>query len=523
MIDGTHLYVEDRPQVFLDSWLIEATGMLTRRWHKPRQRQDRPVLARDRPWEINPYFTYSNYCVLQDPADGQIKCWYEDLGPHMGGVHPMKNRLLYAVSSDGVRFEKPQLDIVSHEGRPTNIVAGHTLGGPASAANAWPTEGVHSCAIVIDPHPPSGDERFRMIFSRRVPDSRKTSGWRRVTACARSADGIHWVPYPDPPRLGTSGTSLGDVSCVRYDANSRCFVQNTRHGCMWAPPPPGTPRESTTWAAAYAPHRPDLMNKRRVFRTFSHDFLHWSDPVRIVGPDDVFDNIDESHYGMASFHVGNVEFGTLGVFRATDNEMDVRLLFSRDGARWAPADRARPFLRPRGPEHWDAHMVSIASPPIRMGDELWFYHGGSSCHHDWWISGRENLAAPEAQAPPDHVRFGLGIAALRLDGFCSLDAGPYRDGFVMTKPLFSQGDQLIVNARCRPGGWLRAAVTDLEGRCLGSCTREQCDAFAGDSVDHVLSWNGERTIPAGGTFRRVILYLRDAEVFSFRFRESAEA
>jgi len=65
--------------------------------------------------------------------------------------------------------------------------------------------------------------------------------------------------------------------------------------------------------------------------------------------------------------------------------MHVQLLMSRDGVRWKNTNKHQPFFAPRGPGHWDAHMVTMVSPPIEVGDELWFFYGGSNSRHDWWL------------------------------------------------------------------------------------------------------------------------------------------
>ena len=62
--------------------------------------------------------------IGQDPQDGLIKCWYEDLGPDIGDGHPWRTRTLYAESRDGIEFHKPGLDICRVDGKPTNIVTG---------------------------------------------------------------------------------------------------------------------------------------------------------------------------------------------------------------------------------------------------------------------------------------------------------------------------------------------------------------------------------------------------------------
>ena len=513
-MENTHLHIGDEPQLFVDSWSIECTQGLTRRWHKPHRHETGPLISADRPWEQMLYFTYSTYTVIRDPQDGLIKCWYEDLGPTDGQGHPRQTRLLYAESEDGIEFRKPELDHCVIEGRRTNIVAGYVEGAQPTAANPWANAGVQCCGIVLDPRSVAGEERFRGVLTRFVFDGSTFVGPR--TECAHSADGLRWTPYESTPRFGNSGNRLGDVSVVHYDGEARQFVQNTRHHNMTsAAHPPSTPKVCG-WFGPYYPHRPDLMSKRRIYQSRSSDFLNWTSPIPVSIPDDEDDNLDEGHYGMQQFRVGNQHFATLGVFRFVDNEMDVRLLQSRDGMNFRPADRGQPFLTPRGEGFWDAHMVSMTSQPIEVGDEWHFYHGGTSSHHDWWIGPPEGIDEPEAHDAYEHVRFGLGLATLRKEGIASLDGSRQRDGYVMTRPLMSQGNRLVINARCREGGSIRAQVLDLEGRALGRCTLDASDVFTGDSTSHTFAWGSDPEVDAIGEWRKLHFLLRDAEIFSFR-------
>jgi hypothetical protein len=312
---------------------------------------------------------------------------------------------------------------------------------------------------------------------------------------------------------------LGDVATLHYDHGSRQFVLNTRHSVQYVTgQSPETPQVSH-WFGPYSPHRPDLINKRRVYQSRSQDFLHWTNPTVVSAPDDETDNLDEAHYGMQQFRVGGMHFGTLGVFRYIENEMDVRLLYSRDGMNFKPTDRAQPFLSPRGEGSWDAHLVSITSQPVEVGDEWWFYHGGSSSHHDWWIGPPEGINEPEVHDPDRHVRYALGMAKLRREGIASLDGSKQRAGYVITRPVMSEGDRLTINARCRSGGSVRVEVLDLNSRAIGNKTLDTCDPFTGDSTAHAMTWAGDPAVPGAGEWRKLAFYLRDAEIFSFRFAE----
>jgi hypothetical protein len=270
--------------------------------------------------------------------------------------------------------------------------------------------------------------------------------------------------------------------------------------------------------STYFPGRPDLMNKRRVYRTVSQDFIHWTDPVLISGPDDDIDNLDTAHYGIGQFRVGGTHFGTLGVFRYVDNEMEVRLIYSHDGVNWRPTDNGAPFLAPRGGGHWDRHMVSIVSPPVRVGDSWYFYHGGSWCHHDyWWAGPYHQLDHEEAREPEKHVRFGLGIAELRFEGMASLDAVRPRPGRLVTKPVNVGAGTLKINARARPNGSIRVAVCDSNGAMLPGYTLDDSLPFTGDAVRHECRWQGGAALPATGhgVFRKLVFAVDGAEIFGF--------
>ena len=63
-------------------------------------------------------------------------------------------------------------------------------------------------------------------------------------------------------------------------------------------------------------------------------------------------------------------------------------------------------------------------PAIEVGDQLWFYYGGTSYHHDWWLGRRAGRHRPPETVDPIGcgAEFGLGLATLRKDGFAGLYA-----------------------------------------------------------------------------------------------------
>ena len=510
--DSTHLYVDDQVQTFLDNLIIESVTDVTRRWHSPERVGDRPVLAKSEPWEDLPYLSCANYTVIRDSADGLFKCWYEIMVGEPDArkmALGMESRMCYAVSEDGLHWEKPRVGI-DVNGRGTNIVLGDDEAG------------AHGLMVAEDPYAEE-NSRFKALFTR-MWDHNKN---RQIVA-AHSPDGIDWRVYDELPSVGSAGPRLCDVHIVSIDPDSREYVAHTRHFLMTAGATKSRFDRDVTFSRPYEPDAFASYSQRRIWQIRSPDFIHWSEPTLLAAADEEEDNLDESFYGMAPYRVGRQYIAPLCVFRAVDNVMQVQLLHSRDGLRWNRAMNRQPFLDHRGQGHWDAHMVSIVNPPIEIDGELWFFYSGTDFHHDWWLVGqREGIDHPEAVDPLGcGAAFGMGVAKLRKDGYASLFANLYRQGIVTTRPLISLGSRLSINARCGTGGSIRAEVLNRDGQILGSCNVDRSDAFEADSTDHTMTWNGDPSIPAGRGqnlyWRKLRFYLRNAELYSFRFTNSVE-
>jgi hypothetical protein len=201
--------------------------------------------------------------------------------------------------------------------------------------------------------------------------------------------------------------------------------------------------------------------------------------------------------------------------------MDVELLHCRDGRHWNRFAQHHRLI-PRGAEEsYDHLMVEFSTVPLTVGDETWIYYGGNKVHHDWWIfGGPEGLDVPEAH-DPSFAQNGhhLCLATLRLNGWVSLDA-TVREGYVETKPVFSSGSTLFVNARCEPNGYLAVEVMDNWNNVWEGFRREQCDVFRGDAVAHPVSWQGKTAINTIPGIVKLRFHLRYSELYGFRIADA---
>jgi len=539
------MWVPGEKHFFFDNECIEQVQDLTRIAHRPRK-HDGPLIARDQPWEYIPYFGNAIWALIHDPDEGLFRVWYEDwvLDPQ-GLVDSLvditdpsvsSSRALYAVSRDGLHWEKPALGLVSEGGVDTNIVLGDPTDGPERFGQ------VHGPHVLDDPLEKDKSRRYKMIFQHITTagaetDAVKESKWfgapqllHSPIRLAYSPDGINWTLEQADLDFGGLGPKLGDVMILSCDVRRGSYILYTRHSNAWrVTPNPRIPRTSG-WSNPYYPDDPRRLNKRRIFRCESHDLIHWNEPLQILAPDDEEDNLDDSFYSMVSWPLALQEsyenrrpqneddlyVGILNVFHQVENVLDAQLVYSRDGLNWHRTAQRQPFLERGGQGEWDEFISAVPSLPIRVGDELRIYYGGSNAHHDWWITGaREGLDVPEAR-DLSRVRHGIGLATLRFDGYVSLTAGSVREGLLVTRPLMVTGGYLEINAACRPGGFIQVEVSNDRDDVFDGFARDDSDRFEGDSVTHRCSWRGQTGVDVDG-WVKLRFWMRDADLYSFRW------
>jgi hypothetical protein len=330
---------------------------------------------------------------------------------------------------------------------------------------------------------------------------------------ASSADGIHWKPHSQQPHFGWSGSHLGDVITLAVDESTRTYLLNNRHKKMtWALVDEANPKVGIH--RPYYPNDPIRQNKRRVFRTESADLLHWCDPQPLLTPDDELDNIDDAFYGMVQYRSGSLWIGFLNVFHMTDDTMDVQLVYSRDGRHFKRIRPGQPWLRTGELGTWSQYMVNICSPPIAVGDDLYVYHGGAKNHHDWWIyRGVHAVDQPEGR-DPSKVGYCLGLVKMKRDRFVSLSAHVAREGILVTNPFYSDGGELVINAKCADGGYVAVQVADGSGKVRPGFERDKCNVFSGDAVSHVVTWRDSGKLPTG--WMKVHFFMRDSDLYTFQ-------
>jgi hypothetical protein len=257
---------------------------------------------------------------------------------------------------------------------------------------------------------------------------------------------------------------------------------------------------------------------RSVGVVWSADDMIWTKPVDgpVFLPDDLDPDATQI-YGMPAFPYQSLYIGLPWIYNArffkdgpytvekmreaqTDSPrtVDVQLSWSWDLINWTRPPRRHPFI-PRGSAgEFDRGMIYTARAPVPVGDRLFFYYGGFDLPHD----------EPMAKG-------SIGVATLRLDGFCSMRAGS-AEGWLITRREPLRVPQAAINAKTGEDGCIVAEILDRHKRVLPGFSRADCVPFTGDAVRHLLRWKTPRFPEARiDEDKKIRFYLKHADLYSY--------
>jgi len=479
-------------QLFIDHRFIEDKEDITLVVNPPVKRSE-AILHSDKPWDA---FRLIYFSI--DEEDGRYTMWYQAFDKDQWD-RSSRSRLCYAVSQDGVNWEKPSLGLVAYAGsRDNNILL----------------EDKKLAYVFRDPHG-MRDEAYKMIYGHDPPG----------TMVAVSSDGIHWrLPETSclPPGPDTQKQAWWDERLNKYVVYLRVLVDE--HG------QPGYPFVSPIDSdpPVVAPRL--LRCGRALARVATDDITEpWPvDEIRTVLAADELDPPDSDIYHhnvypypyaadayfmfpmtYQHFHSGESDVGNDGV-------NDVQFAASRDGIHWMRYDRA-PYLARGLPGEPDGGMVTATRFHIRKGDYLYQYYGG----WPWTHGGFRRLRPEQRQDKANWGRQHYGIAVQRLDGFVSADA-PYGGGWLTTPPVVFKGNRLSLNINVAALGEGRVEIQDTEGRPLPGFVMEDCDRILFNDVDYTVKWRGNADVSTlAGQPVRLRIGLRSAKLYAFQFGAEA--
>ena len=485
--------------LFVDDAILAETRGIRRRVHQLTKDPSQPVLHCDRPWEGGNICGYGS--VWRQDADGPLRMWYL-ARPGDPNDRRFFTSICLATSIDGVHWEKPALHRYDYWGSSANNICILAHWKNENATGRFDTVSILHDVGERDPQ-----RRYKMMsYQYAVPDK-----WNPKQAfpsgyyVAFSPDGLHWHERPRPvfrldEGIGDCMTLMHDTRRGRYTAFVKILsneyglvprLRRTRDDAqeMW---------DGNRWIVATGE------NPVKRMRGISHstDFVNWT-PPRFILPTDDDDPDDVQFYNNTGFAYESLYLGFVYAYHVhTTGTIDMQLIWSRDGEAWHRAfDRTAVLPSGAGECDWDmgCHAM-LTNPPIRMGDELWFYYGST-----WKRHSGGNLSVHRGPGGS-----AIGRAKLRLDGFVSLDAGS-RTGRATTVPLHLGGSALGVNADARDGE-IRAQIL-RRGRPVPGFDFRSCHPLKLDRTRHLFHFEGGK-IPKMREPVRIELAVKNASIFS---------
>lgn len=491
-------------QLFLDDQGIAKIENLARTMHQPLKKG--AVIRPDPSRGITSIQIRS--APNWDPEAKLFKFWI------MSQPDDLKDGLAtsgYYESADGLHWREPALGQIESRGsRNNNFV---TVAGLNSRVD---------CAIYdpLDPDPKSRYKGFtlRALFDLKKDPKAKLQ-WELQPVVS---DGVTWR------KLEVPGMDSADEYNVSFDAVEKQFIATVKHS---------------------GPHG------RSVFLSTSKDFRHWTKHELIFHADDLDQELGRRNiaqhfadprlrkpyfnmpakynvdvYNMGTFRYEGLYIGMPAMYHKTGqvpgswpgfNDFPnapgielyrrfgdwvgfhpIQLVCSRDLRRWTRLGDRKPFLEPSplGAGAYDLSCLIGPSYPIFRGDELWFYYTGLKSYGGEFDDdglGRDRSA--------------ICLAALRRDGFISLNAGE-EEGSVLTEPfLFPEGElHLNVNA---PRGRVVVQICDEKATAIPGF--EASDEIRGDHTDTLVRWAKGR--PQQLSQKKVCLRIRvrQGELYSY--------
>ena len=455
--------------LLLDSHIIGRAENVRLVLGKVEKDSNNPLFIEDKPWEVRFDNLYAN--VIFDDEEQVYKVWYNpfiidevtsNTPPVERKCTPYKPKkremgVCYAISNDGIVWEKPELGIIDFNG---------------SKKNNLVMRRVHGVGIKKDMRDSNLQQRYKAFMQGGV---------------ATSPDGLHWSDF---------------IACPEVNARG-----DTHNNSFWDNLPGKYIGITRLWDG-----------QRIVGRTESIDFLKWTEAVEILRA--LPEELHRQTYAMPVFRYANVYLGLLMMFDTRDDVVDCELAWSADTVHWERVCPGTPLI-PRGEKgSFDSGCIYGAAYPILRNNELLLYYGGSDGPHTGWRAGGFGLARLRLDGfagmePMKATETARKTKSSVSEANRKPKASVNEENIIVTKPIECTGKQLLVNVDSA-GGSLRAAVLDADGLGL-----DECQPIVADLTDGIVTWRGSQDLTGlKGKKIRLLFELKSAKLYAFGFSET---
>lgn len=472
-------------QLFIDDRFVAERSNVQCTLQMP-DLQHESLLGPNRPWEKGRASEWSS--ILYHA--GRFHLWYDayQWDPKSQRIRRPTHCYCYAVSDDGIHFEKPDLGLFELAGTNKNNAV---------------IRGIEAGPVFIDPFAPP-EKRFRLI-ARKQPVGdlwEELAGVdTNVTWMLTSPDGVHWKRNAEPliPRhLGATQSVVWDEQLNRWVLYLRAHL----------------PLQSGATRRAFARI---LVDKHGLDKPLPlpanaahHTSLQREYPIVI--------DIDDQDKPGAQVYVSNVFrypraqdvqlafipmwYDSRGGFDASDL-VEVQLAFSRDGIAWRRPWR-QPIITPGLPGSDSAGQIFPLQHPILVGHELWLYYHG----------------LPEDHLSKTHRKGNNHLArAIWPDGrFVSLDTFSGEPGEVVTPSIRFEGNRLQLNMNAGASGTVRVAIEHADGTPVPGFALVDAKSRHGNDLNKIMGWKGNPDLSRlAGQPVRLRIQMTATRLYGFQF------
>ncbi|MDZ4818780.1 MAG: hypothetical protein SGJ20_07390 [Planctomycetota bacterium] len=423
----------------------------------PKLCDQNPVLGRGGEGEPDSFFASLYGTVIRQ--HDRFRMWYCAVDS-LKEFHPGRTnmRLAYAESTDGTRWEKPNLGLREYRGSKDNNLC------------ALDRECYNSPLILYEPEEPDRRRRFKMAF---VGYHHQARPDMPLLCTAFSPDGLTWTEGANPV-IDKNWSELSGI----YRWNNIYYVNG-----------------QTSWP----PENP----KRSMINFASADFTHWQQPGSIsfwrhdLNKRSSF-NVAGSqvHLGASIWHRRNVLLGLYGQWEAPegaqnpDVRMNLGLIISNDGVVFREPIPGFPFI-PWGKERSDWKTIRLlqANAFVNYGDTTYIWYGGASDETGKSIAIENNAEVGLATLPRD--RFGY-LRPTAADAILISQELPASDGTVEIAVNVEGVDKF---AR------LRIELLDGAFRPISGFSGEESGLVMESSLRSLVAWKRGTSATINGTYR----------------------
>ena len=455
-------------QLFVDDFLIEKTD-LKPEYHKAEKFNGNPVLKPETPWEIeySPVACPKSGGVWYDEEEKIFKMWYE-----AGWLRNM----CYAVSKDGIHWERPDLGIVAG----TNKILAYEGFEMEKLFDDETYLRPDSTTVFLDYNSP---DKYKLFL--------RNPGGRTPGIVATSKDGINFENFK------FSGSTF-DRSTIFYNPFRKKWVYSIRAASD--PLPDSTCKRIRNYYEC-----DNFIDEAEWKAEDEHKWMQCDEldlPNPYIGFEPQLYNVDCVGYESIMLGMFQIMYGpennvceNAGVPKITE----LIPMFSRDGYNFSRPSRDSIINASIYKGAWDrGYVQSVGGVTIIHGDELWIYYVG--------FAGDENHAGETWFTNGIYRNGATGIAKLRRDGFVSMGG----KGTLTTRKLeFSGKCAMHINAV----GSVSAEILDENGNVLDTSS-----VFCGDSTNAQLKFSKLDIKALNGKIIK-IRFTVDGKLFSFGFTD----